>query len=550
MSLVLSRRSLLALGSFGLGATAVPAAAQLASARGFTHSVASGEPGHYKVMLWTRYQPPGGRSARLNWQVSATEDFARVVASGETVAEAEHDWCVKPVAEGLEPGRWYYYRFRGATGASSDIGRTRTLPNSRSGPNSRFSLGVFSCANLPFGHFNAYGHAAARDDIDLVVHLGDYFYEYQRGTYPSPRQALPERVILPASETVQLADYRLRFASYRADRNLQALHRRFPMIAMWDDHETANDSWRDGAQNHQPAEGEWSARKRAATRVYREWMPVSDADSTSYRIGDLAQIFRPETRLRGRDQPLALGAAIAAALRSGVPLRETLTRFRDEQWLAEDRSMLGMAQEKWLADGLAGSVGSGVRWQVLAQQTVMGSVFLPTEAAGWTGAGVSEEARQRIHAGLAASGLGLPVNFDNWDGYPRARERLLRSARNAGANLVVLSGDSHNAWAFNLPLGKGEAAGVEFAGQSVTSPGFEGSLPMVKPDDLVAVTRRRNPALQWANFHQRGYMTVTLTPAAATSEWLFLDTVRQPSTAIASRHRMSVVHGTNRLQGS
>ena len=547
MSLLLSRRSLLALGTFGIGAAAHPAAAQLANARGFTHSVASGEPGHYKVMLWTRYQPPAGRSGRLSWEVSATEDFARVAASGETVAEAERDWCVKPVAEGLEPGRWYYYRFRDSAGVPSDMGRTRTLPNSRSGPASRFTLGVFSCANLPFGHFTAYGHAAARDDTDLIVHLGDYLYEYPRGTYPSARQALPERVILPVGETVHLADYRLRFASYRADQNLQELHRRFPMIAMWDDHESANDSWRGGAENHQPAEGDWSARKRAATRAYREWMPVSDANSTSYRIGDLLHIFRPETRLTGRDQPLGLGAAIAAAVGSGAPLAEALTRFRDEQWLSPSRSMLGMAQEKWLADGLSASVRSGVRWQVLAQQTVMGSVFLPAEAAGWTGAGVSEQARQRIQAGLAASGLGLPINFDNWDGYPRARERLLTGARDAGANLVVLSGDSHNAWAFDLPLG-GQAAGVEFAGQSVTSPGFEGALPMVKPNDLVAVTRRRNPALKWANFHQRGYMTVTLTQAAATSEWHFLDTVRRPTGTVASRHRMSVVHGTNRLQ--
>ncbi|MDQ8755640.1 alkaline phosphatase D family protein [Sphingosinicella sp. LHD-64] len=536
--LTIDRRSLLRLGTFGLGALAMPGAAQMMAARGFTHNVASGEPRADGVMLWTRYVPAGG-AGRLDWQVSETEDFARVAAGGSVTAEAEHDFCVKPVAGGLAPGRRYFYRFVDSSGRFSPVGRTRTLPE---GSTERFKLGVFSCSNLPFGWFNAYAHAAARDDIDLMVHLGDYLYEYGRSTYPSAEQALAGRVIEPAGEIVQLADYRLRYAAYRADPDLQRLHQMFPMVMMWDDHELTNNAWQNGAENHQPNEGDWAVRKATAERVYREWMPITDNAWESYEIGDLATIFRPETRATGRSEQLDLSAALAGQQDLGA----ALVAFRDGPWQDPARTILGAAQERWLGEGFARSTRAGKKWQVLAQQVIMGSVRLAPEIGGMLTPEASEQTRRTVGAGIAASRAGLPFNFDMWDGYPAARARLLRSALDANANLVVLSGDSHNAWAFDLDL-DGTPAGVEFAGQSVTSPGYESYMTWVPPADLVRVTIGANPQLKWADFSRRGYLTVELTPERATGEFLFLDTIRDRSTTIAGRHAMSVTRGTNRL---
>ncbi|MEO7177394.1 MAG: alkaline phosphatase D family protein [Allosphingosinicella sp.] len=536
MTLDLDRRLLLKAGTLGLAAFSVPGMAQIASTRGFTHGVASGEPSQRSVMLWTRYASGG----RIHWQVSATPDFRRIIAEGDSVAEAEHDYCVKPVVTGLHPDRWYHYRFRDGRGAVSATGRTRTLPEGRI---SSFNLGIFSCANLAFGFFNAYAHAAARRDLDLLVHLGDYYYEYQIGKYPSEREAVSGRILDPATEAVALADYRLRHAAYRADPDLQRLHASAPMVMMWDDHETANDSWTGGAENHDPSkEGPWSARKAAAVRAYREWLPVSENTWESYEIGDLATLFRPETRLTARTRPLQYGEA----LRRGEDIKASLIRFRDGPWRDPGRTMMGSEQEAWLAGALKRSAGQGRRWQLLAQQTVMGSWALPAEARAWLRSDAPMEVSQLTAVGAAAAEVGLPLNLDSWDGYPAARDRLLRSALDADANLLVLSGDSHNGWAFDLDLG-GTPAGAEFAGASVTSPGLEAYTPGVAPDEVLRAIRARNPALKWADLRRRGYMTLALTRERATGEWLSLDTVRTRSTNVAGRHAMSVTRGRNRF---
>jgi alkaline phosphatase D len=516
MSIEIDRRLLLKAGALGLGALAVPGAAQVLGGRGFSHGVASGEPRQNSVMLWTRYLPGRGETGRLSWQVSPSADFGRILAQGPVTAEDEHDHCVKPVATGLAPGRWYFYRFRDARGRSSPVGRTRTLPE---GPTERFRIGIFSCANMGFGWFNAYAHAAARRDLDLLLHLGDYFYEFEQGRYPADAERIAGREIEPLTEVATLAGYRLRHAAYRRDPDLQRLHQFFPMVMMWDDHESANDSWHGGAVNHQPeTEGPWAVRKAAAKRAYREWLPVSEQDWDSYEIGDLATLFRPETRLTARSEPLSL----AAVLGHGGDPAAALVAFRDGPWRDPARTMMGPAQEAWLAGGFRRSVAAGTKWQLLGQQVIMGT------------------------AGLAASRAGLPFNLDRWDGFPAARERLLRSALDADANLVVLSGDSHNAWGFDLALG-GDAAGVEFAGQSVTSPGYETYLSWIDPADLARVSVAFNPGLKWMDASRRGYMILELTPERATGEWLLLNTVRQRSTAIASRHSMTTARGANRL---
>jgi alkaline phosphatase D len=535
----LGRRRLLQLGVFGAGALVVPGtAAAISSARGFTHSVASGEPSQNSVLLWTRYVGRG--DTRLVAEVAGTESFDRIVTGAEAVASPSSDYTAKVTVDGLTPGRSYFYRFRAPDGASSPVGRTRTLPNGSVG---RFAIGVFSCSNLPFGWFNAYAHAASRQDLDLMIHVGDYLYEYQRGGYPSSHEAVAGRIINPAGETIHLVDYRLRHAAYRADPDLRRLLQNFPLIAMWDDHESANDCWVGGAENHQPdKEGPWEPRKAAAVRAYREWMPVSDAAYEEYRIGDLATIFRPETRLTGRTKQLWLQGAVENA----VDLKSAITAFRDGPWQDPARTLMGMEQERQLVDGLRRSASAGVRWQLLAQQVVMGSLLVPPQAADWLGPDATQNERRSTRIDVLASSLGLPAYLDSWDGYPAARSRLLRAAQEADANLIVVSGDSHNAWAFELDEG-GKAAGVEFAGQSVTSPGYESDLPHISPRDVERAMIERNPKLKWANLDRRGYLTVELTPTQATGEWLLLDTVRQRSTMLAGQRRMSVSIGTNRL---
>lgn len=532
-----TRRSALKLAGLGIVGLGAPLGAAV-PASGFTHGVASGEPGEDRVLLWTRYA--AAADTALRWEVSDSLDFARVAAGGTVTASPAADGCAKAVATGLKPDSWYYYRFVAPDGAVSDVGRTRTLPV---GPASRFRLAVFSCANFGFGFFNAYAHAAEAGDFDLVVHTGDYLYEYPRGEYPSAKEVLAGREA-SAEEMVTLAQYRARFAQYRSDPDLQRIHQLYPMVAMWDDHETANDTWAGGAENHQPAEGDWETRKRISEQVYREWMPVSDAYYAAYEIGDLASLYRLESRHLARSEPLDLLAVAKAA--SPAEAEARLAAFRDGAWADPARSLLGAAQEDWLAAALRASTRARKPWQVLGQQIVMGSLVLPGSVAQGLPAKAPAWLRDRLLSYQRAGRDGLPFNMDAWDGYPAARDRLYRAALDADANLIVLSGDSHNAWAFDLDR-KGARVGVEMAGHSVTSPGAEGSLAWIRPDALARDVVARNPQLKWCDTARRGYLAVELTPHSATGEWRFLSSVSRRGTALAGVQRMTVLAGQRRF---
>jgi len=509
---------------------------------GFTHGVASGEPHASRVLLWTRFV--GDAETELEWEVSDSADFTRIVSAGKATASPDRDWCAKTIANGLEPDRWYYYRFTAPGGTTSDIGRTRTLPE---GPTQKFKLAVFSCSNFGFGWFNAYAHAVEANDCDLAVHLGDYIYEYGRGTYPSGEQMHPDRSLAPDSEIVALADYRTRYATYRADPDLRRLHQSLPMIAVWDDHESANDSWKNGAENHQPeTEGPWEARKATAKRVYREWMPVSDEPYAAYDIGDLATIFRLDTRLEGRDEQLDFGTVLAGA-KDPQKAMAALVDFRETDWSDPSRQLLGAAQEQWLAEGLAASTARGAKWQVLAQQVLMGNLKSPAALTAQIEGSLPDFVRQRLAAAAMASEAGLPLNMDAWDGYPAARERVFRAALEADANLLVLAGDTHNAWAFDLDHA-GAKVGVEVGVQGTTSPGFESYLSFVKPGDLANALVAENAQLQWAETSQRGYMAVELTPARATTEFRFVDTIKRRSTRLAGTKRVTSEAGARVLE--
>lgn len=546
MSFTIDRRALIRGGALGLGALTLPggaaAVAQVMTARGFTHNVASGEPGPDSVLLWTRFVGSGA-STRVQAEVSETPDFRRVVAGGVATTGPWRDWTAKIAVTGLQPGRRYFYRFT-ADGQVSPVGRTRTLPV---GPVPGFNLAIFSCSNFGFGYFNAYAHAAARDDLDLAVHLGDYIYEYARGIYPGERELIAARVLAPTTEIVELADYRLRYACYRADPDLQAVHAALPMLVSQDDHESANDAWEGGAENHTPAtEGDWARRRAAAHQAWLEWMPVSEAPWASYDLGDLGTFFRTDTRLVGRSQPPSIAQVLAAAGADPVP---ALTAWRDGPWQDPARSMFGSEQEAWLAAGLARSVKSGRKWQIVGVGTIVGQIRTPEQVADWVPPDAPDYVKARIRAGLAATKVGLPFNLDSWGGYPAARRRFLASAQAAGADLIVVAGDSHNGWAFDLG-NDGKPAGVEFDGHSVTSPGFEGSFRSVAPADTARALVGANPELKWVDTSRRGYMTVRLTPEAATAEWAFLDTIRERNPRIAATHRLQTRAGRRKLEAA
>lgn len=530
----LDRRAVLKGGLLGAGFAAAPLTAQLAET-GFSSGVASGEPAASSVLLWTRYA--AAADAGLRWEVAETSDFATVVAGGNVTASPDNDFCVKPVATGLAPARWYYFRFIAPDGTMSDTGRTRTLPQ---GTADRFRMAVFSCANIGFGWFSAYAHAATADEFDCTCHLGDYFYEYGPGTYPGTEEVMPGRNVQPANELVALADYRARYAQYRRDPDLRRLHQLYPMIAVWDDHESANDSWQNGAENHQPAtEGEWSVRKTAAMRAYREWMPVSDRDWASYEIGDLATLFRLETRLTARAEQFNIGGILAGKT-SAEEAAEALAAFREGSWRDPSRRMIGADQQAWLDAGLKASRRAGKTWQVLVQQVLMTTLKTPIDLALQAGAGLPDYVVARLKAGAMASASGLPMNMDAWDGYPAARDRVFASAQAAGANLISLAGDTHNAWASDLSRG-GKPIGVEFGGPSVTSPGFEAYLPSIAPGRLAAALRTENPWLKFSDTARRGYMAIELTPTAATCEYRFMGNVRERGAGLAGTHRVTTL---------
>ena len=539
MTLKIDRRALIATAGFGIGGLVMPGGSLVAQTllglTGFTHNVASGEPGPNSVLLWTRYVSKTGGQSKVRVEVSDTPNFAKIVTGGEMITGPWRDHTVKITVDGLQPGRFYWFRFIAPDGTKSPTGRTKTLPV---GKVAQFNIAIFSCSNLGFGEFNAYGHAAARNDIDLVLHMGDYIYEYGRGGYDNGTQFSEK--LFPAGECLTLADYRLRYASYRTDPQLQALHANFPWIPSTDDHESANDSWEGGAQNHTADEGDWSARRNAASQVWREWLPVGDLPWKRYDFGDLGSYFRTDTRVVGRTKPYWAGDLMRAA-----DSAKAFADFRDGAWRDPASTMFGTEQESWLFHNFARSKGT---WAVLGSGTNMGYNYTPEEAMNWFGPNTPDFRKNYSRQGIAAAKAGLPYNFDNWGGYPVARSRVFAHAQKNDLNLVVVSGDSHNGWAFDLPE-DGRPAGVEFGGHSVSSPGIESATAGTDPNRIARdILARNTQELRWVDTSNRGYMHLSLTPKAATNNWVFMDTVRTLSLKTKPGHSLRVRPGRKVLE--
>ncbi|WP_430459444.1 alkaline phosphatase D family protein [Thalassolituus sp. LLYu03] len=583
-----SRRTFLKSLAAGAGAVSVPAA--LTGCFGdddenrdltvfvFGHGVASGDPLADRVIIWTRVTPSEeeGTEAQVAWAVATDEAMDNVVASGTVYTDSSRDFTVKVDVTGLSADTTYYYQFAGKDNAASAVGQTRTLPQ---GDVSSVKLAVCSCANYPAGMFNVY-REMANSDAQAVVHLGDYIYEYGANTYPTADAQV--RNPDPEVEVLNLEQYRARYAQYRSDVDLQLVHQKKPFICVWDDHELANDTWKNGAQNHNDGEGEFADRKAAAIQAYHEWLPIrTGSDSAkiwrTFAFGNLVNLVMMDTRMYARDEALSYSDYITE---SGIDTASFQAALADTS-----RGLLGAEQQQFVIGSI---FDSNATWQVLGQQVLMGRIFVPTELLVGLGeiealisAGADASTKQgevasllstlatikgRILAGdptvtseeKARVESTAPYNLDAWDGYFPAREAILRRAQYFNLNLVVLAGDTHNAWASDLYVADDTGAvqrdsgsvGVEFATAGVTSPGFEkyvgfGSNTAMQAGFETAVTTLVDD-LKYLNSANRGYMLVEFTEEASTCEWRFVDTIESRTYAelTSATKRMKVKPGS------
>ena len=533
----------------------------------FGYGVASGDPLADRVILWTHAKIPGStNTVGLTWQVASDNAFATILQSGRLAATEATGFTAKVDVTGLTAGASYFYRFVDDAGVISTVGTTRTLPASSA---TSVKLAVFSCTLYSAGYFNTYD-AAAKSDAQYAIHLGDYIYEY--GSDPAKfgntnvdgvtTAVTLGRVTSPANDIVSLSDYRTRYALYKSDPNLQALHAKMPWITIWDDHEFANNAYMGGAENHNPlTQGDWITRKNNAAKAYHEWLPIRTPDTAnllkiyrSFDFGNLMSLHMLDTRIEGRVQQYDN----FGDKDGGV------TRYLTAMATGTDasRTMISSTQQSWLTNNLSKSTAT---WQFLGNQDIMARMWFPASVlqaqatatvtpsqvngqavmtaisdyltAKGTRAVYGASALTPTQTGLLNTSVNptIPYNFDSWDGYPTNREAVLQTILGQGKKLVALSGDSHNAWFTNLTTLNGTKVGVEFAGSSVTSPGFEsaglGGLASSLDGTAVAGATTYGSGLglvddlNYSNTTQRGYLLMTVTAAAVKGEYVFMDTI-------------------------
>jgi alkaline phosphatase D len=512
--MVLSRREFLwSTTAAGLLVPLAPQAPRLQErvSQFFQHGVASGDPLADRVILWTRVTPPDAATARpveVRWQVAADPGLTRRVQSGLVVATPERDFTVKVDATGLSSGTPYYFAFD-ALGDRSPVGRTKTLPASTV---SSVRLAVVSCSNYPAGFFNSYACIANRPDLDAVIHLGDYIYEFENGRFGDGSSL--GRVPKPVTEAVTLADYRLRYATYRTDPDLQLVHARHPFIVVWDDHELANNAWADGAANHNEdrGEGDWSTRRAAAWRAYLEWMPVRDPGGSQirlyrdFRFGTLVDLVMLDTRgLRDRQVDSDDLAGLAA----------------------QSRTLLGPDQERWLFGRLRASQKAGTRWRLIGQQVMFSRIAPP----------------------------GQPVqNPDTWDGYQGARDRVIGALEEDKIpDVAFLTGDVHSSWAFDVPRDPWRtytaASGAGSLAVELITPAVS-SAPLFANRELrerAALLKLLLPHFKFLEGERRGYLLVDATPSRLKADWWLVPDVVERSTRETMAASFTCERGSSRL---
>lgn len=507
----------------------------------FNHGVASGDPLQKKVIIWTRVTPINKNftgNITVSWQISRDDQFSKIVNEGSFTTNHDRDFTVKEDVTGLEPGEKYYYRFNVGEMMSA-IGETKTLKAAGKEP---IKLAVASCSNYPWGFFNGYRAIAETGPFDAVIHLGDYIYEYEVGTYQSPNAEKLHRLVDPPHEIKSLSDYRRRYALYRTDEDLQEVHRKYPFICTWDDHEFANNSYATGAQNHNEGEGKWAPRRREATKAYMEWMPVRIVDSglptvRSFEFGDLATLAMLDTRIVGRERPLEYGRDVEMDNQGNPDYAAFHKRLE-----TEERSLLGEQQEKWLDQTLKMSSERNVPWQILGQQIIMSyrpeppldDVFSKEEIASFPEGEQLSMKVAREHGGF--------YNPDAWDGYQPARRRVFDMLDKYDGNPIVLTGDTHCAWSMSLTDKKGgKHYGAEFAVQGITSPGRGDRLPKVKQVEQAYYDHLDHMAL--ANIKGRGYMTLSISAEETITNWYVVSTIESKEFDLELRKSLKYTAG-------
>ncbi|WP_228464019.1 MULTISPECIES: alkaline phosphatase [Chryseobacterium] len=517
---------------------------------GFDTGVASFDPTATGIIIWTRYS--AGIDAEVTWEISRNSNFSEVLRRGKANASVINDFTVAVDVQNIPSNTKYYYRFYNIkTKETSVIGETITLPSKTDSVN-EVKLAVVSCSNFPAGLFNVYG-AVAKSEADVVVHLGDYIYEYAPGQYgTNPYTNQLGRAHKPAKEILNLNDYRERYRQYRGDKNLQLAHQKKPFICVWDDHEFANDTYKSGAENHQPDEGDFEVRKKAAFQAYCEYIPLKTGKDLkiyrSFNFGNIISLYMMDTRVIARDKQLEYSDYLDSA--GNFDQVKFKTAFLDP-----GRKLIGSEQMSWLGSQINADTA---KWKVLGQQILMTKMMVPAELLMLLNQILAEikklgsaqpatmQALQSTIAQLmvlkarhkaqdpsltpqeiARITTTLPYNLDAWDGYFMEREQLYSIL--AGKKVVVLAGDTHNAWLGTLTNAQGKVIGTELACSSVSSPGLEGYLGITSdPSQAIALAQAFSSLiddLEYANLYKRGYLHVKFTAGDAVAEWRFVDNV-------------------------
>lgn len=517
---------------------------------GFESGVASFDPTAGGVIIWTRYS--AGVDAEITWEISKNNTFSDVIRRGQATATAVNDFTVAVDVQNISSNTKYFYRFYNVkTKEVSVIGETLTLPSKTDSVN-EVKMAVVSCSNFPAGLFNVYG-AIAKSEADVVVHLGDYIYEYAPGQYgTNPYTNQLGRAHKPAKEILNLSDYRERYRQYRSDKNLQLLHQKKPFICVWDDHEFANDTYKSGAENHQPDEGDFQARKMAAFQAYSEYIPLKTGKDLriyrSFSFGNIVSLYMMDTRVIARDKQMEYSDYLDA----GGNFNQV--KFKTD-FLSTSRKLIGSEQMSWLGSQINADTA---KWKVLGQQILMTKMMVPAELLMLLNQVLAEikqlgsaqsatmqalqntltqlvilkKRHQQQDPSLTPQEIAritntLPYNLDAWDGYFMEREQLY--AMLAGKNVVVLAGDTHNAWLGKLTNAQGNFIGTELACSSVSSPGLEGYLGITS-DPAMAIELANAFSvliddLDYANLYKRGYLHVKFTSGNSVAEWRFVDNV-------------------------
>ncbi len=472
----------------------------LKSSTAFPFGVASGDPTNNSVVLWTAINPFRiAKTLEVQIQVSEKEDFSELVYLGLQSISANTGYTVKINVRDIEAGKKFYYRFI-YDGVYSDTGITKTIDDNPSD----LTFAVVSCSNYEWGFFNAYASIAKIKDLDAVIHLGDYIYEYQPDQYGNKKLS---RKHVPAQEIKETMDYRSRYAQYRLDPSLQELHRVVPFITVWDDHEIANDAYKEGAQNHQPEEGSWENRKKNARQVYFEWMPLqNNADYSiqrNFHFGDLADLFMLDGRLEGRTKQVAS---------VDDPNRKDSTR-----------TMLGLQQRDWLMREIS---HSSARWKLIGNQVIFSSFNLPTQ--------------------LSKYGKSM----DMWEGYPYERDLLLNQWHEQNKkDIIILTGDVHASFCMDLRYDindQNTSIGAEWVTPSITSASLDEYIATWKTKiaENKLSARELNPHLKYVNFRDHGYMLVELTKDEAKATWYFEKNILKDKPAAVKNFTHVLSHST------